>query len=164
MLRPLVVIALLLSSLHLLAQDKAKDRAETNIYDYTKKVHQALKELKVLPPENYFKDVDGYRDELEKYFDQKKRVCEGEFSTVILTGVPQENDPNASKPVKLKPEERKLCFRELKALQLTFINNMYLARKRYLEYLHQKRLKELDQSREQAVKSLQGSFNKGSRR
>ncbi len=164
MLKSILVGTTFLFSLGLWAQQGSSESSETNIYDYTKKVHQALKELKVLPPEDYFKNVDGYRDELEKYFDQKKRVCEGEFSTVILTGAPQENDANASKPVKLKPEERKLCFRELKALQLTFINNMYMARKRYLEYLHQKRLKELDDSRESAVKSLQGSFNKGSRR
>lgn len=138
--------------------------AEANIFDYTKKVHQALKKLKDLPGENYFKEIDSYRSELEKYFDQKKRVCEGEFSTVILTGVSQEDKKDAAKPVKLKPEERKLCFRELKALQLTFINNMYQARKRYLSFLHDKRLKELDSSREKAVKSLQDSFNKGSRR
>lgn len=138
--------------------------SEANIFDYTKKVHQALKDLKDLGPKDYFKEIDNYRSELEKYFDQKKRVCEGEFSTVILTGAPQDGDADAKKPVKLKPEERKLCFRELKALQLTFINNMYAARKRYLEYLHQERLKELDASRESAVKSLQGSFNKRSRR
>lgn len=141
-----------------------EENVETNIYDYTKKVHQALEQLKDLGPKEYFKEIDNYRSELEKYFDQKKRVCEGEFSTVILTGAPQAGDEETKKPVKLKPEERKLCFRELKALQLTFINNMYAARRRYLEYLHKERLKELDSSREQAVKSLQGSFNKGSRR
>lgn len=159
--KDIIIIALFMGLAHPLY---AQVESEGNIFDYTKKVHQALKNLKDLPAESYFKEIDNYRAELEKYFDQKKRVCEGEFSTVILTGVPQEENPNTPKPVKLKPEERKLCFRELKALQLTFINNMYQARKRYLEYLHQERLKELDASREQSVKSLQSSFNKGSRR
>ncbi|MCF8058812.1 MAG: hypothetical protein K9K67_05930 [Bacteriovoracaceae bacterium] len=135
---------------------------EGNIFDYTKKVHSSLKDLKSLGATEYFKEIDNYRSDLEKYFDQKKRVCEGEFSTVILNGVSKNEKEN--KPLKLKPEERKLCFRELKALQLTFINNMYVARKRYLEYLHGQRIKELDISREQAVKSLQDSFNKRNRR
>jgi hypothetical protein len=135
---------------------------EGNIFDYTKKVHSSLKELKDLGPTKYFKEIDNYRSDLEKYFDQKKRVCEGEFSTVILNGVSQNEKEN--KPLKLKPEERKLCFRELKALQLTFINNMYVARKRYLEYLHGERIKELESARENAVKSLQDSFNKRNRR
>jgi hypothetical protein len=64
----------------------------------------------------------------------------------------------------LSREERKLCFRELKALQVTFINNMYSARKRYLDFLHAKRVEELEQAREKSIKSLQDSFNKKSRR
>lgn len=163
----LLIMIFLGTTFSLYAQDGVENKqvdVEANIFDYTKKVHQALKKLKDLPGESYFKEIDNYRSELEKYFDQKKRVCEGEFSTVILTGVPQEDKKNTAKPVKLKPEERKLCFRELKALQLTFINNMYQARKRYLTFLHDKRLEELDLSREKAVKSLQDSFNKGSRR
>lgn len=140
----------------------AQEKNETNIFEYTKVIHQSLKKLKSVAPENYVIEVDEYRKDLEKYFDQKKRVCEGEFSTVIFEGI-KEGD-SEKKPVKLKPEERKLCFRELKALQLTFINNMFIARKNYLEFLHNKRLKELEVARESAVKSLQGSFDKKSRR
>lgn len=127
-----------------------------NIFDYTKRIHKSLEELKTLKPEDYFNNVDNYRIELEKFFDQKKRVCEGEFSTVILS----ESNSQEKKPVKLKPEERKLCFRELKALQLTFINNLFQARKKYLSFLHKKRIKELETARENAVKSLQRSFDK----
>ncbi len=129
---------------------------EGNVFDYTKRIHESLEELKTLKPEDYFSNVDNYRIELEKFFDQKKRVCEGEFSTVILS----ERNSQEKKPVKLKPEERKLCFRELKALQLTFINNLFQARKKYLKFLHEKRIKELETARENAVKSLQRSFDK----
>jgi hypothetical protein len=164
MLRLFVLLPFLLSVFFTKPSSAQEGSPEGNIFDYTKKVHKSLQDLKGLGPKEYFKEIDNYRTELEKYFDQKKRVCEGEFSTVILTGAPQKGDEDTKKPVKLKPEERKLCFRELKALQLTFINNMYAARKRYLEYLHKERLQELDLSREKAVKSLQGSFNKRSRR
>lgn len=153
------ILIMIVFTLNICAQG---DKLEGNIFEYTKKVHEQLNELRDISPADYFKNVDTYRTELEKYFDQKKRVCEGEFSTVILAGV-SETSPN-QKPVKLKPEERKLCFRELKALQLTFINNMFAARKRYLEFLHKERLSELDKAREKAVKTLQDSFNKKSRR
>lgn len=139
-----------------------QEKNETNIFEYTKVIHESLKKLKSVQPENYVIEVDEYRKDLEKYFDQKKRVCEGEFSTVIFEGI--KDGDTEKKPVKLKPEERKLCFRELKALQLTFINNVFVARKNYLEFLHKKRLKELEVARENAVKSLQGSFDKKSRR
>lgn len=140
----------------------AQDKPEGNIFEYTKVIHESLKKLKDVAPENYVIEVDNYRKDLEKYFDQKKRVCEGEFSTVIFDGI--KDGDEEKKPVKLKPEERKLCFRELKALQLTFINNMFVARKKYLEFLHKERLKDLEVARENAVKSLQGSFDKKSRR
>jgi len=135
---------------------------QSNIFEYTKKVAADLEKLKALAPKDYFQKVDDFRTELEKYFDHKKRVCEGEFSTVILSGS-SENKQN-KKPVKLSREERKLCFRELKALQVTFINNMYSARKRYLGFLHAKRIEELEKARENSIKSLQDSFNKKSRR
>ena len=61
---------------------------------------------------------------------------------------------------KLSHEERKLCFREMKALQITFINNMFLARKRYLDHLHQLRVSELGAAREQSIKSVQKAFTK----
>lgn len=153
------IVIILLLALNINAEES---KIEGNIFEYTKKVHEQLNELRDISPSDYFKNVDTYRTDLEKYFDQKKRVCEGEFSTVILAGA-SETKPN-QKPVKLKPEERKLCFRELKALQLTFINNMFAARKRYLDFLHKERNSELEKAREKAVKTLQDSFNKKSRR
>jgi len=149
-------------SFFLIFNTYAEDIKKANIFEYTKTIHESLKKLKLVAPENYVIEVDNLRSELERYFEQKKRVCEGEFSTVIFEGVKE--DEVEKKPVKLKPEERKLCFRELKALQLTFINNMFVARENYLVFLHEKRLKELVVARENAVKSLQQSFNKKSRR
>ncbi|MCP4912209.1 MAG: hypothetical protein GY909_03740 [Oligoflexia bacterium] len=132
-------------------------------FEYTKKVKQQLNAIKKLPPENYFKEVDTYRLALEKYMENKKRVCEGEFSTVILendTVNDQSAIDNAKKGNKLSREERKLCFRELKALQVTFINNMFIARKNYLDHLHNKRIDQLKVAREDAIKNIQMSFSK----
>lgn len=153
----LMTAAMLVGLLH---QVDAQE-VENNIFEYTKKIHKSLEDLKNLKPENYFSEVDQYRTDLEKFFEQKKRVCEGEFSTVILNESSASNQKR--KPVKLKPKERKLCFRELKALQLTFINNMFQARKNYMLHLSQERMKELELAREKAVKSLQRSFDRKSR-
>jgi hypothetical protein len=143
----------------------AGDQDEESPFEYTKRVHEDLNNIKALAPENYFQKIDNYRTDLEKYIDHKKRVCEGEFSTVILNPTQSKNSKSLSdKRTKLSKEERKLCFRELKALQITFINNMYLARKKYLDYLHQKRIKELEDTRLEAVKSLRASFDKKSTR
>lgn len=155
----------LFHSLSLFAQEDKKPIS--TIFDLTNSVHRKLEALKNIPGENYLDTIDNYREDLEKFFEQKKGVCEGEFSSVILDGIGKktvktEEDPANDATNKLRPEERKLCFRELKALQLTFINNSYEARKRYLNFLHEKSLKGLDLSREKAVKSLQLSFDKKS--
>lgn len=129
-----------------------------NSFEYTKRVRDALETLKTIKPENYVSKVDKFRGDLEKYIENKKRVCDGEFSTVILGEKPREG--NSEKKNKLTREEKKLCFRELKALQITFVNNLYVARKSYVKYLYKERLAELASAREKTIKSLQNSFNK----
>ena len=128
-------------------------------FEYTRRIQQELTLLEKLSPELYISKINFYRTSLEKYFEHKKRVCHGEFSTVVLTGNSSVGSEKQSQ-LKLSKEERKLCFREMKALQVTFINNMFLARKRFLDYLHTKRLKELSEAREKAIASLQASFGK----
>ncbi|MCO4794420.1 MAG: hypothetical protein KC493_11940 [Bacteriovoracaceae bacterium] len=124
-------------------------------FEYTKKIQKEIEEVKDLPAENFFKNIDTYRLSIEKYFAHKKRVCNGEFSTIILM---EGNKSSKSKVNKLSLEERKLCFREMKALQTTYINYMFLARKRYLDFLHERRIGELMEARKEAIDSLQASF------
>ncbi|MEI8347504.1 MAG: hypothetical protein WCG27_08550, partial [Pseudomonadota bacterium] len=105
---------------------------------------------------------DGLRISVEKYIDHKKRVCNGEFSTIILNEAGEEQ---STKPEKaLSPEERKLCFREMKAMQISYINNMFSARKRYLDFLHALRIEELTKVRDRTIKSLQSSFEREEKR
>lgn len=125
-------------------------------FEYTKKIQKEIEEVKDLTSENFFKKIDKYRINIEKYFEHKKRVCNGEFSTIIISG---ESEKAQTKSNKLSSEERKLCFREMKALQTTYINYTFLARKRYLDYLHEKRIAELMEARKDAIDSLQASFS-----
>jgi hypothetical protein len=138
----------------------AKASDKNIMASYSKEIQDSLTRLRNLTAQKYYKDIDSFRTDLEKYFEHKKRVCDGEFSTVILSELKAQKGNRSKKKIKLSSDERKLCFRELKALQVTFVNNMYVARKRYLEYLHINRLKELTQAREDSIKSIRASFDK----
>ena len=141
------------------AETEGTDNVEL-MNEYTKKIQKSLKSLKDLPASDYFKSIDEYRAALEKHFDHKKRVCDGEFSTIVLKHVKDTVGKVINKKVRLSKSERRLCFRELKALQVTFVNNMYVARKRYLNFLHDRRLKDLDETREATIQSLHSSFKR----
>ena len=136
----------------------------SSTFEYTKKIRDEIESIKELKPENFFKRVDTFRANLEKYFLQKKKVCNGEFSTFILSEGTVRSDLPANQARKLSKEERQLCFREMKALQITYINNMFLARKKYLDFLHERRIAELMEAREKSIQSLQSTFSKGERR
>lgn len=119
-------------------------------------IHNKLIELKDLAPEEFDKRIDDFRDSIEKYIEKKKRVCNGDFTTVILSGnvkAPLEG------PKKLSKEERLLCFNELKAIYKTYINNLFLVRANFLEFLNKKRIAELASIREKTLKSIDSTFN-----
>jgi hypothetical protein len=150
-------VKIVLLSFFLLTALAAQESGETS-FEYTKRVRDELEAIKNLSSEEYFLKVDGMRVEIEKYIDHKRRVCNGEFSTVVLTE--KEDISVRPKANKLTKEERKLCFRELKALQNTFINNMFVARKAYLDQLHKQRIEDLSKMREEAIKNLNSAFEK----
>jgi hypothetical protein len=113
-----------------------------------------LKELELvknMSPEEYETKMDKYRSSIQKFIEHKKGVCSGDFSTIVLNedGITKEEER------KLSWGERKVCIREIKQLQITFINNLYTARKKYLEYLHYMRIKELTSVRDESIKSIQ---------
>ncbi len=135
---------------------------EASPLEYSKKFKSQLDELNELMPDEFLQKIDSYRESLERYVEHKKRVCNGEFSTIVL-GVTNV-EKTARKKNKLTRAERVLCFRELKGFQVTLVNNMYSARKRFLDYLHSKRITELEKARNKTIKSLQGSFSQGQQR
>jgi len=129
-------------------------------FEYTREIHKKISMIKTVEASDYLSEVRELKKDLETFFSRKKKVCNGEFSSLILMG----NDVKPDESVdKLNKEERSLCFRELKALQTTFVNNLFLARKNYLQFIHEKNLLDLDTERAKAIKSLQESFNKKGR-
>jgi len=130
-------------------------------FEITQEIRGDLEGLKTLNSEEFPNRIEKIRDEVERYIEHKGRVCNGEFSTIVLTEKTDKAD--LSKPNlpsnKLSKEERKLCFKELKAIHSTYINNLFIARKNYLEFIHGKRTAELELSREEAVKKLQKLYD-----
>ena len=132
---------------------------DVSSFEYTKRIHNRIDELPKVTPSSYQVRVYELKQELEQFFSHKKKVCNGEFSSVILS---DSSSNLATSNNKLSKEEKELCFRELKALQTSFINNLFLARRNYLEWGHKKNLEDLNKEREQAITSLKKSFNKKS--
>lgn len=127
----------------------------------SKSIRKLLKDIKELTPAEYTEQISEYRETFEKYTEHKKGVCSGEFSTIILDEEGKESDDTKGK---LSKEEKKLCFKELKALQINYINNMFQVRKRYLEYLHQLRMQELKEIRQKAIGQINQSYKKKTKR
>lgn len=125
----------------------------TSSFEYTERVRQRLVQLRELEASQYLSTIDSFRQEMERYFDHKKRVCEGDFSALILS---ESRSEERSRP--MSKEERQLCYNELKALHTTYINGLFQARERFLIDLHDRRLKDLQASREEALKNLESSF------
>ncbi len=113
-------------------------------------VKSKLDQIENLPPGEYFTKIDGLRVEIEQYIERKKRVCGGELSPIIL----QEGGVTPA------PEKKgKACFRELRDFQVSFVNHLFAAREKYLNYLHEKRLGQLAKSRQKILRELQSTFN-----
>jgi len=122
-------------------------------FEYTQRIQQRLLQLADIEASQYLTQIDSYRLDMERYFEHKKRVCEGDFSAVILGTAETE-----SRTVqRLSREEKQLCYKELKALHVTYINNLYQARERFLADLHQKRLEELKQARVKSLSEIEAS-------
>lgn len=150
----LIAVSLLTGSL-VFSQDYPP--GVTSTFEYTAHLRTQLTELEGLAADQYLGQVDRYRVGMERYFDHKKRVCEGEFSSLILSERREELDE--SRPRRMSREEQELCFNELKALQSTYINNLYNARERYLTHLHEQRINDLKAARQKALDDLEASFS-----
>ncbi|MCK5072305.1 MAG: hypothetical protein KAQ98_02695 [Bacteriovoracaceae bacterium] len=124
----------------------------------TDTIRKMVETIGTMDHKEYIYNIDGYRRSIERYIENKKRVCSGEFSTIIVDD--EKGISPAIEAKRLDERERKLCFKDIQTLQINFINKIFEARKRYLFYLHKIRLKELSEARESVIKNLKESFEK----
>lgn len=144
-----------LTNFHVYGVEKSnslKYRDKSGIREYSRMIKEEIGKVKSIDPQSYFKEIDKYRQLIERYIKNKKMVCNGEFSTLVLSD--SEIMPFGDK-IKLSKEERKLCLREIKNMQVAFIRNSFVAKKNYLDYLHKQRIGDLINAKEKMIKSLQ---------
>jgi len=119
-------------------------------------VKNDLLKIKNLSPDEYISKIDKYRESIERFVGYKKRVCNGEFSSLVI----KDSETLVGKRKRLSREERSLCFRELKGMQKNFIDNVFFARAKYMEYLHETQMKDLRQAKVDLIKSLDRNFRR----
>ena len=126
---------------------------------FTGRIRATFEEIGSLPPGEFPQRLPGLRARVDRFIDHQKKVCQGEFSTVVLDGFGEGGGPAGESALrKLDGDERKLCFRELQAIQVAFISSVHRARRAYLVHVHERELAGLDALRDEAVKSVQRSF------
>ncbi|MFG1492635.1 hypothetical protein ACRXCV_04785 [Halobacteriovorax sp. GFR7] len=132
--------------------DKGETQSEKEM---SKVMYAKIEEVKNIPPKDYVTRTQVIRKEIDKYIDLKKGVCSGDYSTFVLDHKDIESSQH-----KLTKIEKDLCYRELRAFQVTYINNLFIAKKNYLNHLHDERLKKLEEIREETLRSLKATYDK----
>ena len=117
-----------------------------------KAIQNEIEAVGDLTPEAYYSQVDTYRESIEKFLVTKKKVCQGEFAPFILSSDVEKKLPTKTK---IDEKEKRQCFKELRKLHGAYLENMFKARRRFLEANHKTRLDELSRHYEQSLKDLQ---------
>ncbi len=148
---PLIIIALI--SFFSTAVFAAEE-AVVHLKD-TKAIEADIDSIGEMTPETYYSQVDNLRESIERFLVAKKKVCQGEYAPYILNPAADGKLPTKTK---LEDKEKRQCFKELRKMHSNYVDNMYAARKRYLESSHKKRLEELSRFHEQALKEIKNSY------
>ena len=121
----------------------------------TGKIKEEMKKLRSLEPSDFLQKIDNYRNIVERFIEHKKRVCSGEFSKVVLG-----EETVGKERKKLTKEEKDSCFSELLSLHVTYIDNLFVARSRFLAHQHEIRMKNLDSAKIKSIENIKGKFTK----
>ena len=124
---------------------------------FSEKIQSTFQEIETLKPENFPKKIPSLRAKVEQFLGYQKNICQGEFSTIVLKKF-DDSDTGQNELKKLDHDERKLCLRELKSIQITFINSVHKARRNYLTYIHKQEMESLDKLKQESVLSIETSF------
>mgnify|MGYP003586664156 CR=1 FL=1 len=120
-----------------------------------KAIQKDIDSISDLSPENYSNQIDNYRESIEKFLGAKKKVCQGEYAPYILTAPTEGKLPTKTK---IDEKEKRSCFKELRKMHSSYLENMYKARKRFFEANYRNRLDELSRHHEKALKDLDALY------
>ena len=113
-------------------------------------VVQKIAKLQKLSPSNFSKKVKSFSKDIEKLLSYRKKVCSGEFSTLVLGD--QGSEESSFK--KLSKEEIRLCFGQLIDVQKSYITVLYDKRIEYLQFFHHERIKKLQRAKIESIAEL----------
>lgn len=116
----------------------------------------AIDSLESIKPEEYFSKIDPVLKKIDKFVEYRRHICRGEFSISVMDAN-SANDTNKRR--KLTRDEQKACMSELKNARILYTNNLFVARKKYLDYLHTERINKLISIRDEVLKEIQNGGN-----
>ena len=124
----------------------------------SEKIWKQLEKLKSFGREEYQKKIGEVSKKMDLYLSYQKKVCFGEFSTLIF----EENKEGKAQEVmkQLSRQERKICLRSLMEVQRKYIEISFEKRAEFFEEAHRERMKRLKHQKEKALKSLRTSKKK----
>lgn len=93
---------------------------------------EKIQRLNKISPEDYSNQVDEFNSAYEKFVERKSYSCQSEISTF----------------------EKRKCVERVNEIRVNYLNAIFMARKNYLNHLHNRRLQELEEERQNILKSL----------
>lgn len=130
-------------------------------FRFSRLIEEKVGQFSEISTEEFPRVFPELRSRFDQFFERKRNVCHGKFSTVILTSADLGQGPLADlKPDdfeirRLGRQEREACLVELKKMQAIYLSGVYQARRTYLESLHQQRMLELEKSHQAALQTLE---------
>ena len=114
---------------------------------------KTIKELELIGPLDFPKEVKSYRNMVENYIENRRKVCRGEYSPLIITS--EKNTSNEQLNFHKNKRLRFDCLNDLKKIEIEFIKSMYIAKRNYLNYLHQQRMIELETAKLELINNIE---------
>ena len=111
----------------------------------------ALSEVKT---EDYLSKLVLLKKEILDYIANKKRVCSGEFSTVVLG----ELEKGGEEKKLLSKEERLLCYREVQEIEQIYITTLLDGRISYMKMLHAQEIDKLTLMKKQLLDKIEKDY------
>lgn len=96
---------------------------------YADDLDQKIQQLSAIDPEEYPSKITEYTSFLEKEIEKINYFCEGEVSK----------------------NEKVSCREKIKGIKINYLNSIFFARKNYLNYLHKKRIEELEEEKQKTL-------------
>lgn len=109
-----------------------------------------IQSLNSLEIKTLSKNLPEIEESMDRYITYKKRICSGEFSTLVL----DEDNETGENERSLTKEEKELCLRNLIEDQKTFINSFYKRKKEFAKYLYDQRLSNLEKVHAELISDL----------